>query len=928
MANLFDGHLDKACPGSYFPWPGDTFPFKDKHNELENKISAKGRFTYPVLLRVRVDKECILAYTVETPESMDKSATDQQTLAPMERNPTLQECAGMSVCLRLPLFLATASRGGRRIVQVALPEKDVQFQCQSMNVAGKDSIPLKSAGSWFFKLRSRLEVGELLAQLQVGGCVMRNLEERYKIGKLVGVGASAKVFFATDRLTGDFAAIKITLQTDDNQGSRLGALALREAAILRWARHPSILQYRGVFETTDLSTGRFAWAIITEFISGGELFMKVKNNGPFCEPRARHVLTQLLSGIDFLHKRGLVHRDIKTENVILREAETDSIKLVDFGLATPEWDELSMQSACGSPGYIAPEVLRGEPYDCKVDCFSIGVLLYILLAGYGPFRGNTTEEMLLSNLRCRPSFKGTIANNSPEAMETLSRMLTSHPGARPTAEECLQMPWFQAPSTAAAPLSDLFSDKARGAGASSSSRTPSKNRMKRRIYSVELNYHEIFTQLVFDDSDLDDEEGDDGDGQSEKSSCPSDEDPQVEARGSAASSSGAAASSSAPARGSAVRQSQGSMASAVVNAARNAAAEIANAGARTRSSRGRASSSYAADSPFASVYSANGGGASSSTSAPHHVTRGGSSSSADVPPASPQGPSSSGTARAGSKGGLKVERSVGSSHANSVVAESPRLQGAHGVHWQDGGADDGSSDSPPSYDSEGSKARAGKPRKVRTPRNRRVKRGQQNAEDSDDSNNSVDLKQSLYRTLTPLWAKMQRHIADLRYGDASVPGSNPNIDSPKHWSLTRGKKEPGNELSLFFSSFHSCGPAFEEDESSEEEDAAGRRTRRARTANSTRTGSKAGDTSDTSRQPSKLTDGAAGAGALRGERRSTAPPAQRPAGSQFAPPAAAPAPPCTPLTHSVQSAQSADSVVSHQSRVSFIEPKADPQLLE
>jgi serine/threonine protein kinase len=143
-----------------------------------------------------------------------------------------------------------------------------------------------------------------------------------------------------------------------------------------------------------------------------------------------------------MHDKGIVHRDIKTENVILKDGETDEVKLVDFGLATLVTDSVAMLARCGSPGYIAPEVLKGVPYGCKVDCFSLGVLMHILLIGRGPFRGKTLDEMLVRNLRCKIK-TSTLANLRESAQEVVLKLLVEDPELRPTARACLEHSWFE-----------------------------------------------------------------------------------------------------------------------------------------------------------------------------------------------------------------------------------------------------------------------------------------------------------------------------------------------------------------------------------------------------------------------------------------------------------------------------------------------------
>eukprot|EP00747_Dinoflagellata_sp_TGD_P098571 gnl/TRDRNA2_/TRDRNA2_167490_c0_seq2.p1 gnl/TRDRNA2_/TRDRNA2_167490_c0~~gnl/TRDRNA2_/TRDRNA2_167490_c0_seq2.p1 ORF type:complete len:888 (-),score=121.55 gnl/TRDRNA2_/TRDRNA2_167490_c0_seq2:36-2657(-) len=266
---------------------------------------------------------------------------------------------------------------------------------------------------------------------------MRDLLERYLLLDLVGIGSSAKVFLAVDRWKDEYVAVKFVARTCPEENIAV----LREATLVRWMNGTShTLQFLGVYEATEPVSEVNAWAMVTEFLAGGELFELVRAHGPLPEDRAKYVVRQLFSSINSLHQCGILHRDIKTENAILT-GEGDEIKLVDFGMAVHFADSLAMTERCGSPGYIAPEVLRGESYGFKMDCFSVGVLMYILLAGHAPFRGNTAEEMLMKNILCRVSLR-SLKHTSKAAQNLITKLLTSSPDDRLSAQEALRHEWL------------------------------------------------------------------------------------------------------------------------------------------------------------------------------------------------------------------------------------------------------------------------------------------------------------------------------------------------------------------------------------------------------------------------------------------------------------------------------------------------------
>jgi len=300
-------------------------------------------------------------------------------------------------------------------------------------------LPLASDGAWLFECGTAGAHESLLGTFQRMGCAMPNFEKHYELGSLLGTGSFAKVFYAEHLQTGLPVAAKIVCQEDPKD-----AALMKEVCMLRRACHPSVLRFLGLFIGTDPIGNMPAWIIITEFVGGGELFTRVRENGPLPEPRAASIAAQLLSALTTLHSRGIVHRDIKTENVILADIERDEVKLVDFGLAAPVWDAEAMITRCGTPGYVAPEVLRSEKYGCKVDCFSVGVLLYILLVGQGPFRGRAggdLNDMLVRNMRGKIKMC-KIEHLSQEAQDLLLCLLDPNPALRPMAAESLQHPWF------------------------------------------------------------------------------------------------------------------------------------------------------------------------------------------------------------------------------------------------------------------------------------------------------------------------------------------------------------------------------------------------------------------------------------------------------------------------------------------------------
>ncbi len=165
--------------------------------------------------------------------------------------------------------------------------------------------------------------------------------------------------------------------------------AKREIAILKNLDHPNIEKIYEFYEKENDNIN-----IVMELIDGQELFSKLVKERQFREQSAAIIMYQIFSSIKYCHDNGIIHRDIKAENIIVQDEKHLFVKLIDFGsceILTKT--NLTSTYKVGSPSYIAPEILNGEEYDYCCDIWSLGVLLYYLLSGNKPFTGNSEEEM-------------------------------------------------------------------------------------------------------------------------------------------------------------------------------------------------------------------------------------------------------------------------------------------------------------------------------------------------------------------------------------------------------------------------------------------------------------------------------------------------------------------------------------------------------
>ncbi|CAH0375498.1 unnamed protein product [Pelagomonas calceolata] len=200
--------------------------------------------------------------------------------------------------------------------------------------------------------------------------------------KELGTGAFSRVILATSN-EGTKVAVKCISKNGELKQEDIDSLH-EEVAVLRSVDHPNIVKLYDFFDEK-----RYYYMAI-ELMEGGELFERIVKKTFYNEMDARGLVRILLDALAYLHHRGIVHRDLKPENLLLKSPFNDfDIKLADFGFAK-KVEGKSLDTQCGTPGYVAPEILKGKKYGTAVDMWSCGVIVYILLGGYPP-RGAASE---------------------------------------------------------------------------------------------------------------------------------------------------------------------------------------------------------------------------------------------------------------------------------------------------------------------------------------------------------------------------------------------------------------------------------------------------------------------------------------------------------------------------------------------------------
>ena len=185
--------------------------------------------------------------------------------------------------------------------------------------------------------------------------------------------------------------------------------------------------------------------MLLPYLEGGELFEKIKSKGLYRESDARPIMANFIQALKYLHKKNIVHRDLKPENLLLASRNNNSkLMIADFGLATfVESKDQKLTLRCGSPGYVAPELLQEKGYNVQSDIFSAGVIFYIILTGRPLFKGSTPVEILDKNMKCKYTFNDRQFDDiSAPAKDLVEKLLKEDPAERITAEQAMMHEWF------------------------------------------------------------------------------------------------------------------------------------------------------------------------------------------------------------------------------------------------------------------------------------------------------------------------------------------------------------------------------------------------------------------------------------------------------------------------------------------------------
>jgi len=271
---------------------------------------------------------------------------------------------------------------------------------------------------------------------------VRKVQDIYDMKNVLGTGGYAVVWASVHKDTKKDYAIKVmkaTMSTTPKDDEVTVDEIRNEIEVMKKLEHPNIVYIKEYF----VQSGKFY--IVMSWLKGGELLDALLDLGNYTEEDAKTITRQLLDALAYMHFNNVTHRDLKLENLLLsRPNDISSVVIADFGLARSAANARQVFSTqCGTPSYVAPEILLGKSYSPAVDVWSMGIILYTLLIGSFPFADD--DQQALFRLICSGKYDvaqpewGMISN---EVKDLLKGLLDTNPDTRLTAADALNHTWF------------------------------------------------------------------------------------------------------------------------------------------------------------------------------------------------------------------------------------------------------------------------------------------------------------------------------------------------------------------------------------------------------------------------------------------------------------------------------------------------------
>ncbi|OMJ69279.1 hypothetical protein SteCoe_33035 [Stentor coeruleus] len=265
----------------------------------------------------------------------------------------------------------------------------------------------------------------------------KRFKEFYTLGVKIGRGKFSEVYQCTENSTYKKWAVKVITKSKLTLLEK--ELIQSEINILKIVNHPGVIKIKEIFDSKKRIL------IVMELIEGGELFDKVVSKKVFSEYSASKIIKQMLEAIDYLHDLGIVHRDLKPENILLNDSsDIPCVKVADFGLSKLTGPNDIQNLACGTLGYVAPEVLSQTGYNHKADIWSIGIIAYLLLRGRLPFDHKEKQILIDLTLKAYVNYEEPYWKSfTPFALDFLKKTIMKNPDERLSSKNALNHQWIK-----------------------------------------------------------------------------------------------------------------------------------------------------------------------------------------------------------------------------------------------------------------------------------------------------------------------------------------------------------------------------------------------------------------------------------------------------------------------------------------------------
>ncbi|KAL4608979.1 myosin light chain kinase, smooth muscle-like isoform X2 [Arapaima gigas] len=332
-------------------------------------------------------------------------------------------------------------------VQDLLPDRQYKFRVRAVNIYGigepsAESDPVtvgvEEGGEHPLVVASKCPLLLYEEKQEYRDVVIKTnqtVKDFYDVEERLGTGKFGQVFKLVEKATKKVWAGKFikAFSAKDKESVR------QEIGIMNCLHHPKLVQCVDAFE------GKSDIVMVMEMISGGELFERIIDEDfELTEREVIKYMLQIIDGVQFIHKQGIVHLDLKPENIMCVNKTGTKIKLIDFGLARRLENSGSLKVLFGTPEFVAPEVINYEPIGYPTDMWSIGVICYILVSGLSPFMGDNDNETLSNVTSASWDFEDEAFDEiSEEAKDFISRLLKKNLNARLTCAQCLEHAWLK-----------------------------------------------------------------------------------------------------------------------------------------------------------------------------------------------------------------------------------------------------------------------------------------------------------------------------------------------------------------------------------------------------------------------------------------------------------------------------------------------------